>query len=98
MRVLVGYRRRAVYTLFGAFVTLVRAEHAPAGATTLIIALGILPLLRDFIALMLAVAALTLLGLVINRCFRIHYPVWNPLEPYRIRTRKAPAGHFSGIY
>jgi CBS domain-containing membrane protein len=55
---------------------LVRAEHAPAGATTLIVALGILPLLRDFVALMLAVVALTLLGLAINRCFRIKYPYW----------------------
>ncbi len=65
--------------LTAAVMTLARAEHAPAGATTLIVALGILPLLRDFVALMLAVAALTLLGLAINRAFRIRYPVWGPL-------------------
>jgi CBS domain-containing membrane protein len=64
--------------LTAAVMTLARTEHAPAGATTLIVALGILPLPRDFVALMLAVAALTLLGLFINRCFRIDYPVWNP--------------------
>jgi CBS domain-containing membrane protein len=54
-----------------------RAEHAPAGATTLIVALGILPQLRDFVALMLAVAALTIIGLAINRSFRIPYPFWS---------------------
>lgn len=64
--------------LTAALMTLARAEHAPAGATTLIVALGILPLLRDFIALMLAVAALTLVGLLINRCFKIDYPTWYP--------------------
>lgn len=69
--------------LTAALMMLARAEHAPAGATTLIVALGILPLLRDFVALMLAVTALTLVGLLINRCFRIAYPYWYPIEPYR---------------
>jgi CBS domain-containing membrane protein len=70
--------------LTAGLMTLARAEHAPAGATTLIVALGILPLLRDFAALMLAVAALTVLGLIINRCCAIEYPYWKSLEPYRI--------------
>lgn len=72
--------------LTAALMTLARSEHAPAGATTLIVALGILPQLRDFLTLMLAVAALTLLGLAINRCFGIEYPYWNPSEAYRVRS------------
>jgi CBS-domain-containing membrane protein len=81
-----------------ALMILARAEHAPAGATTLIVALGILPQLRDFVALMLAVAALTLFGLAINRCFRIPYPYWYPLEPYRVLAdiRRRPVGTESG--
>lgn len=64
--------------LTAALMTLARAEHAPAGATTLIVALGILPLLRDFVALMIAVTMLTLVGLLINRWFKIGYPHWHP--------------------
>lgn len=64
--------------LTAALMTLAHAEHAPAGATTLIVSLGILPLLRDFVALMVAVTALTLLGLLVNRCFKIDYPLWYP--------------------
>lgn len=64
--------------LTAAAMTLARAEHAPAGATTLIVSLGILPLLRDFVALMIAVTALTLVGLLINRGFKIEYPLWYP--------------------
>lgn len=63
--------------LTAALTTLTRSEHAPAGATTLIVALGILPQLRDLAILMLAVALLTGLGWLLNRAFRIPYPLWN---------------------
>lgn len=53
-----------------------KAEHPPAGATTLIVALGILPKLEDFLFLMAAVFALTALAFVVNRAMRISYPVW----------------------
>lgn len=52
------------------------AEHPPAGATTLIVALGILPKPIDFLFLMGAVFALTLLALLINRAFGVPYPLW----------------------
>jgi CBS-domain-containing membrane protein len=52
------------------------AEHPPAGATTLIVSLGILPKPIDFLFLMAAVLALTLLGLLINRASGIPYPLW----------------------
>lgn len=55
---------------------LANAQHPPAGATTLIVALGILPKLEDFIFLMAAVFALTMLAFAVNRSMRIPYPVW----------------------
>lgn len=55
---------------------LLDAEHPPAGATTLIVALGILPKIEDFLFLMAAVFALTLLAFVVNRTNGIRVPVW----------------------
>lgn len=59
-----------------AITILLRAEHAPAGATTLIVALGILPNPIDFVFLMSAVVMLVILALVVNRVFAIEYPLW----------------------
>lgn len=64
--------------LTAAAMTLARSEHAPAGATTLIVALGIMPKAIDFAVIMLAIAVLTLLGLAINRYCGVEYPLWNP--------------------
>lgn len=55
---------------------LCRAEHPPAGATTLIVALGILPRPIDFVFLMGAICALTLLAFVVNRANGIRVPAW----------------------
>src|SRR5690606_40021554 len=52
--------------------------HPPAGATTLIISLGILTEPWQLGVLMLAVALLALQGLGINRLAGIPYPVWAP--------------------
>lgn len=52
------------------------APHPPAGATTLIISLGILPHPSQHAFLMLAVVLLVLQGLVINRLAGIDYPLW----------------------
>jgi CBS domain-containing membrane protein len=60
---------------------LARAEHPPAGATTLIVALGILPQLVDFLFLMAAVLALALLALLVNRAMGIPYPLWQLRPP-----------------
>jgi CBS domain-containing membrane protein len=62
--------------LTSALMILTRTEHAPAGATTLIVALGILPRLLDFLFLMAAVALITLMALIVNRAWGIAYPVW----------------------
>jgi CBS-domain-containing membrane protein len=57
---------------------LCRAPHPPAGATTLIISLGILTQPWQLGVLMLAVLLLTLQAFVINRLAGVPYPVWAP--------------------
>ena len=55
-----------------------RAPHPPAGATTLIVSLGILRTLPQLGVLMLAVVLLTAQGFIINRAAGIDYPLWAP--------------------
>jgi CBS-domain-containing membrane protein len=55
-----------------------RVPHPPAGATTLIVSLGILTHLWQLGVLMLAVVLLIIQGLVINRLAGIPYPLWAP--------------------
>jgi len=55
-----------------------RVPHPPAGATTLIVSLGILPRPTQLVALFVAILLLVLQGLVINRLARIPYPIWGP--------------------
>jgi len=57
---------------------LLRAPHPPAGATTLIISLGILRQPWQLLLLMGAVILLTLQAIVINRLAGIPYPLWKP--------------------
>ncbi len=53
-----------------------RVPHPPAGATTLIVSLGILRTPSEIAVLMLAVVLLTVQGFVINRAAGIDYPLW----------------------
>ncbi|NLD75528.1 MAG: HPP family protein [Acidimicrobiales bacterium] len=62
-----------------------RVPHPPAGATTLIISLGILREPEDLLVLMLAVALLVVQAYVINHLAGIDYPRWSP------RTTRAPS-------
>ena len=55
-----------------------RVPHPPAGATTLIVSLGILHEPWQLAVLMLAVFLLVLQGLGINRLAGIPYPLWRP--------------------
>jgi CBS-domain-containing membrane protein len=55
-----------------------RVPHPPAGATTLIVSLGIFREPRQLGVLMLAVLLLVAQGWVINRLAGIPYPVWAP--------------------
>lgn len=57
---------------------LLKSPHPPAGATTLIISLGILRQPWQLGLLMVAVALLTLQAIAINRLSGIPYPLWSP--------------------
>jgi len=55
-----------------------RVPHPPAGATTLIVSLGILTEPTDLLVLMVAVALLVVQAYVINHLAGIRYPRWAP--------------------
>jgi CBS domain-containing membrane protein len=57
---------------------LLKSPHPPAGATTLIVSLGILTKPWQLLLLMGAVILLTLQALGINRLAGIAYPLWSP--------------------
>ena len=59
---------------------LLKSPHPPAGATTLIVSLGILRQPWQLVLLMGAVVLLTLQALAINRLAGIPYPLWNPIR------------------
>ena len=65
-----------------ALMVLLRAAHPPAGATTLIVSLGMMPHLWQIPVLMGAVLLLTGQAFLINRLAGIRYPYW---RPYRLR-------------
>ncbi|HEV2132456.1 MAG TPA: HPP family protein [Longimicrobiaceae bacterium] len=62
-----------------ALMVLLRAAHPPAGATTLIVSLGLMPHLWQIPVLMAAVLLLTGQAFLINRLAGIPYPLWTPL-------------------
>ncbi|HET7640490.1 MAG TPA: HPP family protein [Ktedonobacteraceae bacterium] len=67
--------------LTSGLMVLLKSPHPPAGATTLIISLGILTKPWQLGLLMVAVLLLTLQALVINRLAGIPYPLWSPVQP-----------------
>jgi CBS domain-containing membrane protein len=64
--------------LTAGLMVLLKSPHPPAGATTLIISLGLLTKPAQLILLMVAVALLTVQAFTINRLAGIPYPLWNP--------------------
>ncbi|HTL99385.1 MAG TPA: HPP family protein [Holophagaceae bacterium] len=60
----------------GALMILFKAAHPPAGATTLIVALGIIIQPKNLAVIELAVALLTLQAIAINRLAGLDYPLW----------------------
>ncbi len=61
----------------GAFRVLLEISHPPAGATTLIVSLGIISKPRELVVIEVAVFLLVAQALVINRLAGLPYPVWN---------------------
>lgn len=60
----------------GAFMVLLRADHPPAGATTLIVSLGIISKPKELVIIEVAVFLLVAQALVINRLAGLSYPLW----------------------
>ncbi len=63
----------------GAFMVLLGVSHPPAGATTLIISLGIISKPRELVIIEVAVFLLVAQALVINRMAGLRYPFWSSL-------------------
>jgi CBS-domain-containing membrane protein len=65
----------------GALMALFRVSHPPAGATTLIVSLGIISQPRELVIIEVAVVLLTLQALAINRLAGVPYPLWQRHNP-----------------
>jgi CBS-domain-containing membrane protein len=63
----------------GAFMVLLDVSHPPAGATTLIVSLGIISKPRELAIIEVAVFLLVAQGLAINRLAGLAYPLWSAL-------------------
>ena len=61
----------------GALMILLNAAHPPAGATTLIISLGIMTRPFHLLVIEIAVGVLTLQAVAINRLAGLDYPAWD---------------------
>ena len=68
-------------SLTGGLMVLFGVSHPPAGATTLIISLGIISKLREVAIIEVAVFLLVAQALVINRLAGVPYPFWNSTPP-----------------
>lgn len=71
--------------LTGSLMILLKAAHPPAGATTLIVSLGIVSKPFHLLVIEIAVALLVGQAIVINRLAGLDYPLW-------ATTQESPAG------
>ncbi len=62
--------------LTGAVLLLLRSSHLPAGASVLIVSLGLLQTPLEMVMLMVGVLLLTVVAWVINRAAGVPVPVW----------------------
>ena len=65
----------------GALMALFRVSHPPAGATTLIVSLGIISQPKELAIIEVAVILLTAQAFVINRLAGLPYPLWRNRGP-----------------
>jgi CBS domain-containing membrane protein len=65
----------------GAFMVLLNVSHPPAGATTLIVSLGIISKPRELLIIEVAVFLLVAQALIINRLAGLPYPIWSAAVP-----------------
>jgi CBS-domain-containing membrane protein len=62
--------------LTGGVLRVVRSAHPPAGATTIIVASGLLARPNQLADVLIGVALLTVAGWVLNRLMGVPAPVW----------------------
>jgi CBS-domain-containing membrane protein len=65
----------------GALMALFRVSHPPAGATTLIVALGIISQPKELLIIEVAVILLAVQALAINRLAGLPFPLWRSQMP-----------------
>jgi CBS domain-containing membrane protein len=63
--------------LTGSVLLLLKSSHPPAGATTLIVSLGLLRTPQQMIVLMAGVVLLTVSGFILNRATGVPVPIWS---------------------
>lgn len=71
------------FSLTGAMMVLLHVNHPPAGATTLIVSLGILSHPASLFIIEGAVVLLTAQALLINRLAGLPYPLWSSSESHQ---------------
>jgi CBS-domain-containing membrane protein len=76
--------------LTGVFMILFAVAHPPAGATTLIVSLGIVTEPVHLLVIEAAVLLMVLEAIVINRLAGIDYPLWSSRAPTRLPGEPAP--------
>jgi CBS domain-containing membrane protein len=67
--------------LTGAIMVLLRVNHPPAGATTMIVSLGILAKPEYLVIIEIAVVLLAAQAFIINRLAGLRYPIWRSQPP-----------------
>ena len=73
----------------GAFMVLLDVSHPPAGATTLIVFLGVISKPRELATIEVAVFLLVAQALAINRLAGLAYPLWS--IPAQIKEWRTPS-------
>ena len=63
--------------LTGSVLLLLRASHPPAGATVLIVSLGLLTKPSEMALIMVGVVILIVVGWLVNRAFGVPMPLWS---------------------
>ena len=67
--------------LTGAIMVLLHVNHPPAGATTMIVSLGILAKPEYLVIIEIAVVLLAIQAFIINRLAGLQYPIWRNHPP-----------------
>jgi CBS domain-containing membrane protein len=67
--------------LAGALMVFFRVTHPPAGATALVVSLGVFTQPSQLLVMELAVVILTLQAVIVNKLAGVDYPLWTPRTP-----------------